>query len=305
MPVLDERVALAAIKEEMIMAVSINTNLASVRGQRAMDRASESLNKTYQRLSSGQRINRASDDAAGLAIAESLRVNQRVAAVAIRNAQDGISAIAVTDGALASMTQVLGRLAELAQQAGNGSYSQVQRSALQLEFQTLGSEIERIAVTTTYNGVSLLSGTSEIAFQVGFDATSVSQISLDAKGGATLQKLGLAAAGSSALTYSLSGSDASESQSAARQALAAINGAVTSLNTLRGSLGTVEARLNSAITNLSTSRENTLAAEARITDADVAVEAAELTRLNILQQAGAAVLAQANQQPSLAVQLLR
>jgi flagellin len=256
-------------------------------------------------LSSGQRINRASDDAAGLAIAESLRINQRVASVAIRNAQDAISAIAVTDGALSSMTQVLGRLAELAQQAGNGSYSATQRSALQLEFQTLGSEIERIAVTTTYNGVSLLSGTGEIAFQVGFDQTSVSQIVLDAKGGATLQKLGLAATGSSALAYSLSGTSTDDAQSAARNALAAINGAVTSLNTLRGGLGTVEARLNSAIDNLSTSRENTLAAEARITDADIAVEAAELTRLNILQQAGSAVLAQANQQPQLAVQLLR
>lgn len=287
------------------MAVSINTNLASVRGQRAMDQASSSLNETYQRLSSGQRINRASDDAAGLAIAESLRVSQRVASVAIRNAQDGISAIAVTDGALASMTQVLGRLAELAQQAGNGSYSATQRSALQNEFQTLGSEIERIAVTTTYNGVGLLSGTSSISFQIGFDQTSVSQIALNTSGGATLQKLGLAAAGTSNLTYSLSGDNTEFAQSAARAALGAINGAVTSLNVLRGNLGTVEARLNSAITNLSTSRENTLAAQARITDADIAVEAAELTRLNILQQAGAAVLAQANQQPSLAVQLLR
>lgn len=287
------------------MAVSINTNLASVRGQRAMDNASSDLNRTYQRLSSGQRINSASDDAAGLAIAESLRISQRVASVAIRNAQDAISAIAVTDGALSSMTQVLGRLAELAQQAGNGSYSATQRSALQNEFQTLGSEIERIAVTTTYNGVGLLSGSGVIAFQIGFDQTSVSQIFLDTTGGATLQKLGLAATGTSALTYSLSGTSADFAQSAARAALAAINGAVTSLNVLRGGLGTVEARLNSAISNLSTSRENTLAAQARITDADIAVEAAELTRLNILQQAGAAVLAQANQQPQLAVQLLR
>jgi flagellin len=287
------------------MAVSINTNLASVRGQRAMDSASSSLNRTYERLSSGQRINTASDDAAGLAIAESLRISQRVASVAIRNAQDAISAIAVTDGALASMTQVLGRLAELSQQAGNGSYSATQRSALQNEFQTLGSEIERIAVTTAYNGVNLLSGAGTIAFQVGFDQTSVSQIMLDTNGGATLQKLGLAVAGSSALTYSLSGTSSDYAQSAARAALAAINGAVTSLNVLRGGLGTVEARLNSAISNLSTSRENTLAAQARITDADIAVEAAELTRLNILQQAGAAVLAQANQQPQLAVQLLR
>jgi flagellin len=270
-----------------------------------MGAASEALNQTYQRLSSGLRINRASDDAAGLAIAESLRINQRVAAVAVRNAQDAISAIAVMDGALSSMTQVLGRLAELSQQAGNGSYSTTQRSALQLEFQTLGSEIERIAATTTFNGVTLLSGAQVLNFQVGFDSTSTSQIALDQRGGATLQQLGLAATGSSALTYSLSGTSSDFAQSAARAALGAINGAVASLNTLRGSLGTVESRLNSAITNLSTSRENTIAAASRITDADIAVEAAELTRLNILQQAGAAVLAQANQQPSLAVQLLR
>jgi flagellin len=287
------------------MPVSINTNLASVRGQRAMGKASEDLNKTYQKLSSGQRINRASDDAAGLAIAESLRINQRVASIAIRNAQDGVSAIAITDGALASITQILGRLAELSQQAGNGSYSTTQRSALQLEFETLGSEIERIAATTVYNGVSLLSGSQVINFQVGFDSASTSQIVLDQAGGATLQKLGLAASGSSALTYSLSGTSSDFAQSAARAALAAINNAVVSVNALRGSLGTVEARLGTAIQNLSTSRENTLAAESRIVDADVAVEAAELTRLNILQQAGAAVLAQANQQPQLAVQLLR
>ncbi len=287
------------------MSVSINTNLASIRGQRAMGLASAELNETYQRLSSGQRINRASDDAAGLAIAESLRINQRVASVAMRNAQDGISAIAVTDGALSAMTQVLGRLAELAQQAGNGSYSATQRSALQAEFSTLGSEIERIAATTTFNGVNLLSGSQVMNFQIGFDAASTSQIGLDAGGGATLQRLGLAATGSSAMTYSLSGTTSDFAASAARAALAAVNGAVTSINTLRGNLGTTESRLNSAISNLTTSRENTIAAAARITDADIAVEAAELTRLNILQQAGSAVLAQANQQPSLAVQLLR
>jgi flagellin len=287
------------------MPISINSNLASVRGQRIMGNASEQLNRTYEKLSSGQRINRAADDAAGLAIAESLRVNNRVASIGIRNAQDGVSTIAITDGALNSITQILGRLAELAQQAGNGSYSAVQRSALQAEFQTLGSEIERIAVTTTYNGVTLLSGNQVINFQVGYDGASTSQIVLDQNGGATLQRLGLATTGSSALSYSLSGTSRDDAQSAARAALAAINGAVTSVNTLRGTLGTVEARLNTAITNLATSRENTLAAEARITDADIAVEAAELTRLNILQQSGAAILAQANQQPQLAVQLLR
>lgn len=287
------------------MAISINSNLASVRSQRLLGASSDSLNRTYEKLTSGQRINRASDDAAGLAIAESLRVNARLATVAVRNAQDGISAIAVADGALASIGGVLSRLAELTQQAANGSYSPIQRSALQAEFATLGSEVERIAVTTTFNGVSLLSGSQQIAFQVGFDGASTSQIILDQGGGATLQRLGLAGTGSSALTYSLTGDSTDYAQSAARAALAAVSTAITSLNTLRGTLGTVEGRLQSAITNLTTSRENIQAAESRISDVDVAVEAAELTRLNILQQAGSAVLAQANQQPQLAVSLLR
>ena len=287
------------------MTISINSNLASVRSQRLLGESSNKLNGTYERLTSGQRINSASDDAAGLAIAESLRTQSRLATVAVRNAQDGISAISIADGALSSIGSVLSRLAELTQQAANGSYSPVQRSALQNEFQTLGSEIERIAVTTAFNGVALLSGAQTISFQIGFDGASTSQIVMDANGGATLQKLGLAAAGSSALAYSLTGTSTDFAQSAARGALAAVSTAITSLNSLRGNLGTVEGRLNSAITNLSTTRENIQAAESRITDVDVAVEAAELTRLNILQQAGASVLAQANQQPQLAVQLLR
>jgi flagellin len=287
------------------MTISINSNLASVRSQALLSRSSNDLSKTYERLSSGRRINRASDDAAGLAIAESLRVDRRIATVAIRNAEDGISTIAVADGALSSISGVLGRLAELAEQAANGSYSAVQRSALQAEFLTLGSEIERIAMTTTFNGVLLLSGAQQISFQIGFDSQSTSQIVLDQGGGATLQRLGLATAGSSALTYSLTGTTVEYAQSAARSALVAVTGAITSLNSLRGTLGAVESRLNSAVGNLTTARENMLSAEARIMDVDVAVEAAELTRLNILQQAGAAVLAQANQQPQLAIQLLR
>lgn len=287
------------------MALSINTNLASIRGQRLLGQSTDGLSRVFEKLSSGQRINRASDDAAGLAIAASLRVNTRVASTAIRNAQDGISTVAVADGALESIQAVLGRLSELATQSANGTYSSVQRSALQAEFSTLGSEIERIAVTTAFNGVSLLSGSQVINFQIGFDGASTARITLDQKGGATLQALGLAGTGSSALSYSISGASADASQSAAQNALAAINGAVVSLNTLRGTLGTVEARLNSAVQNLSVTRENNMAAESRITDADVASEAAELTRLNILQQAGASVLAQANQSPQLAIQLLR
>lgn len=287
------------------MTISVNSNLAALRAQRFLGNSTAALSKTYERLTSGQRINRASDDAAGLAIAESLRVNSRLAAIGIRNAQDGISVIAVTDGALSSISGVLARLAELAQQAANGTYSSQQRSALQAEFLNLGSEVERIAVTTKFNGVSLLSGSQQLVFQVGFDAASTSQILLDQGGGATLQKLGLAAAGSSGLTYSINDNGGEFAQSAARNALEAVNSAITSLNFLRGNLGTTESRLASAISNLTSSRENFLAAESRLVDVDVAVEAAELTRLNILQQAGAAVLAQANQQPTLAVQLLR
>jgi len=289
------------------MAISINSNQSAARAQRQLGTTSVNLGRTFERLASGSRINRPSDDAAGLSIDASLRTDARVATVATRNAQDGISAVAITDGALSSITGVLGRLAELAQQAGNGTYSAVQRSALQNEFVALGSEIERIAVTTTFNGINLLSGSQSISFQVGFDGASTAQIALNQNGGATLQNLGLAASGSSALSFSLSAAsgDGDQAQEAARAALAAITGAVTSVNAIRGSLGTTEARLNTAINNLSTTRENVLAAASRITDADVATEAAELTRLNILQSAGASVLAQANQAPQLAVQLLR
>jgi flagellin len=287
------------------MSINIKTNMSAVRAQRTLGATSDNLGRVFERLSSGQRINRPSDDAAGLAIASSLRNNARIATVAMRNAQDGISAVAVADGAMGSITSILGRLAELATQAANGTYSLTQRSAIQAEFDVLGSEIERIAVTTDFNGITLLSGSQQIAFQVGFDGASTAQIVLDQGGGATLQKLGLATTGTSALTYSLSGNTVELSQSAARNALVAVNAAVVSISSLRGTLGTVESRLSSAINNLQVSRENTLSAESRITDADVALEAAELTRLNILQQAGAAVLSQANLLPNLALQLLR
>lgn len=287
------------------MPISINTNLSAARTQRVLGSTSDGLNRVFEKLSSGQRINRASDDAAGMAIASSLKNNRRISSVAMRNAQDGISAITVADGAAASITDMLSRLAELATQGANGSYSATQRSALQAEFSNLGSEIERIAVTTEFNGIRLLSGTQQVSFQIGYDGASTSQITLDQQGGLTLQNLGLAASGTSALSFSLLGGTTLEAQSAATAALAAINGAIVSLNTVRGNLGTTESRLTSAITNLQTSRENIQSAEARITDADVAVESAELTRLNILQQAGSAVLAQANQLPQLAVQLLR
>jgi flagellin len=204
---------------------------------------------------------------------------------------------------LSEIGNVLSRLAELSEQSANGVFSTTQRSALANEFVALASEVERIATTTTFNGVRLLSGGSSVTLQVGFDSGSTSQISFTGVQG-TLQSLGLAAAGSSGLSYSINGSSIEAGQSASRAALDAVNNAISSLASTRGTLGAVESRLNVAINALTVARENFAAAESRIRDVDVASEAAELTRLGILQQAGAAVLAQANQQPGLALSLI-
>lgn len=235
------------------MAITIGSNIASLQAQRELNKASNSLSSVYTKLSSGQRINRASDDAAGLAIADSLKANARIAGVAIRNANDGISTIGIADSALSEIGSVLTRLAELAEQSANGVFSSVQRSALQNEFTALGSEIERIAVTTEFNGVKLLSGGSELVLQVGFNSGSTSRISFTGVQG-TLAALGLANSGS-ALSYSLNGVNIGEGQSASRLALDAINAAISSLASTRGVLGATESRLQVAINNLTVARE--------------------------------------------------
>ena len=286
------------------MAINIRTNIPSLLAQRNLSESTGALNSAYERLSSGMRINRARDDAAGLAIAESLKADARVASVAMRNANDGISTISIADQAIGQIGNVLSRLAELAEQSANGVYGNTQRSALQNEFNALTSEIERIAYTTQFNGLKLLSGGAQVVFQVGFDGSSTSQVSFTGVA-ASLQALGLAAPGSSALSFSIIDNTDLLSQVAARSTIDAINQAIVSVTRNRGTLGAAESRLEVTIANLQVARENFKAAESRIRDVDVAWEAAELTRLNILQQAGAAVLAQANSQPQLALQLLR
>lgn len=285
------------------MAITIGSNVSSLRAQRSLASSTSKLSNVYQKLSSGSRINKACDDAAGLAIADSLKAQQSVAGVAIRNANDGISTIAIADAALGEVGNVLSRLAELAEQSANGVYSTAQRSAIQAEFTALGSEIERIACTTQFNGVSLLSGNATMTLQVGFNSGSTAQISYTGVSG-TLASLGLSATNSSALKYSLNASTSDAAQSASRLALDAVNNAIQSLANTRGTLGAAESRLNVAINNLQVAKENFASAESQIRDTDVAAQAAELTRLNILQQAGTAVLAQANQQPQLALSLL-
>ena len=285
------------------MAINIRTNIPSLIAQRNLDSSTGRLNTSYERLSSGLRINRARDDAAGLSIAESLKADSAVATVGIRNANDGISIISIADQAIGQIGNTLARLAELAEQSANGVFSNTQRSALQNEFSALTSEVERIAFTTKFNGLTLLSGGGQVIFQVGFDGSSLSQVTYSGVQ-VTLAALGLASPSTSSPAYSILGATEAEAQSAARFALDAINRAITSVTRNRGQLGAAESRLEVTISNLQVARENFKAAESRIRDVDVASEAAELTRLNILQQAGAAILAQANQQPQLALQLI-
>jgi flagellin len=284
------------------MPITINTNIASLNAQRRLGSSTGQLQKAFERLSSGLRIVRASDDAAGLAIADSLRADQRIAAVAIRNANDGVSLVSIADGALSEIGSVLSRMAELAEQSANGVLTSTQRSALQSEFTALGSEIQRISTTTEFNGLQLLSGGAQVDLQIGFSSDSTSRIGFSGVQ-ATLSSLGLGNA-SNSLSYSVNAAGTA-GQDAARAALDAVKAAIGSLTTNRGTLGATESRLNVTINNLQIARENFASAESQIRDVDVAAEAANLTRLNILQQAGAAVLAQANQQPSLALALLQ
>jgi flagellin len=285
------------------VSISIGSNITSLQAQRRLDITGVQLSQAYNKLSSGYRINRGADDAAGLAIAESLKAQSRIAGQAIRNTNDGISTIAIADGALGEVGNILARLAELASQSANGTLSTSQRSVIANEFIALSSEIERIAAVTEFNGIKLLSGHSAITIQVGTGSGISSQIGYTNQL-ATLAGIGLGNA-AGALIYSINGASDDAASSAARLALDAVYAAIYSVGASRGILGGVESRLSTAIANLGVARENLVAAESRIRDVDVAEEAANLTRLNILQQAGTAVLAQANQLPSLALQLLR
>jgi len=286
------------------MPVTLGINTQSLQAQRQLANTTQGLSKTYEQLSSGLRINKAADDAAGLAIADGLKRDQRIATVAIRNANDGVSVIAIADGALAEIGNVLNRMGELAQQSSNGVLSLEQRSALSIEFSALGSEIQRIAVTTEFNSVKLLSTNQQIALQVGFDSKATSQITLS-NVTATLSAIGLATSGSGeGLGFSVNAGTILDAQSASRNALDNVRAAIGSVSSLRGQIGAGESRLRTAVNFLSVARENFASAEAQIRDADIAMAAAELTRLGILQQAGSSILSQANQQPQLALRLI-
>jgi flagellin len=285
------------------MGITIGSNTIALQAQRRLDTTGGKLSDSFNKLTSGHRVTSGADDAAGLAIAESLRAQSRIAGQAIRNTNDGISTIAIADGALGEVANILSRLAELASQTANGPLNSAQRSVVSNEFVALSSEIERIAAVTEFNGIKLLSGQSQLTIQVGTGSTASSQIAYVNRL-ATLQGIGLGNA-SGALTYSINAATDAEAATAARLALDAVYSAIYSVGASRGALGGVESRLATAVAKLGVAKENLSASESRIRDVDVAEEAANLTRLNILQQAGTAVLAQANQLPSLALQILR
>lgn len=285
------------------MGFGSGLNISSLRTQRQINITTGRLNQAYERLSSGLRVNSSKDDAAGLAVAMKLRSDTRVATVSARNANDGISIIGIADQAVGQITDVLIRLGELASQSANGTNTNDQRSALQNEFTALMEEIERIAVTTEYNGLYLISSTQALTFQVGFDGSSLSGITYSGIQ-ATLASMGLAPSGSSIPTFSILAASDVESRSAAYLAMEAIQGALNSVTHSRGILGAAESRLQTTIRQLGTARESFQSAESAITDVDVAQEAAEMARLNVLQQAGTAILANANFQPQLALKLL-
>lgn len=273
------------------MAISLGSNIASLQAQRRLSATDEQLSRTYSKLSSGQRIDRASDDAAGLSVADSLKSQRRMASVAIRNANDAISLISIADGGLAEMSNLLVRMSELATQAVSGTYSAAQRGALDGEWQALYSEIDRIAYTTGFNSLKPLQNSStSFSIQIGIDNSANSQVtfsSIDAKA----QSMNIY--GRNLLTTT-----------SAQTALQSVAQDLPAVTSYRGTFGAIESRLRYAVSNLAIAAENFSAAEGRIRDVDVAQESAELTRLTILRNAGASVLAQANQGPALAMQLL-
>ena len=278
--------------------------MAALRAQRQVSLATGKLRSSYEELSSGSRINRASDDAAGLAISSALRAQARIASAGLRNANDGLSIAAIGDQALGQITNVLTRMAQLAEQSATGTIGQVRRSAINQEFLALGSEIQRIAVTTTFNGITVLSNSRDIVLQVGYNSASTSSITVRAVQG-TLAGIRLASAGQDAMNYQVIGADELSSQAAARTALDAVLTAIEAVDTSRGSLGADERRLASSISGLQSAREGFLSADTKIRDIDFAETTSQALKLEILQNSGLAILGQATQQPEIALKLLK
>jgi flagellin len=280
------------------MGLFVNTNVSALNAQRQLFNSSNALNTSFERLSSGFRINRAADDAAGLQITDRLTSQVQGLNQAVRNANDAISLVQTAEGALGETTTALQRIRQLAVQSQNGINSSADRLALQKEVSALKTEITRISTDTQFNKVDLLSGGFSASFLVG------------ANGGQTIS-VNLSAANLTGVTGSFSagglgvGSTATvENIAGASSVLAAVDGALSAIGGARADLGALQNRFQSTIRNLSNVAENVSGARSRIRDTDFATETAELTRNQIIQQASTTVLSQANQRPQAALQLL-
>lgn len=271
------------------MGLRINTNVSALNTARVLRGSTESLNKSLQRLSSGLRINRASDDAAGLAIAEGFRSVVRGVNVAQRNSQDGISLVQTAEGALSETTSILQRVRELAVQAANGTQSTQNRSAISDEVKQMLEQIDDIATDTEFNGLRVLSSAQTVTLQAGAMTSQTLTVTV---GGAKTNDLGI-----SAVTVS--------SMASAVSAISTIDMALRSVNSLRSLFGAYQNRLEFTINTLAIQEENSSASESAIRDANIATETIAFTRNQILVSAGTSVLAQANVVPQTALQLLR
>jgi len=284
-------------KRGFFMGLRINTNVASINAQRNLTEASGRLSGSLEKLSSGKRINRAGDDAAGLATSESLRANMIGVRQASRNAGDGISLVQVAEGGLNETTNILIRLRELAIQGASDSVGPNEKGYLNEEYQQLVSEIDRISKTTRFNGQDLLTGSNELGtmdFQVGPTGEAISRIQFDAKrANATIGSDGLSVEGTGV-----------ETKIAAQETLSKIDNALQKVNGIRAGFGAMQSRFNSAIANSRVAYENMAAAYSRIADADIAFESSELARNMIVTQAATQVLGNSNEYSKLALKLL-
>jgi len=274
------------------MAFSIRNNVDALFTQRARAGTQKELSAVNERLSSGYRINRAADDAAGLAISEKLRAQVRGLSQAARNAQDGVSVIQTAESALGETGSILQRVRELAVQGANDTLTSGDRSNIQAEVDQLLAELDRSAGTTEFNTHKLVSGsfaTTALTLQVGANQGQVISFTITTATAVSLGVSGIAVS----------------SQASANAAIASLDAAISSISTERAKLGAVQNRLERTISNLNSQAENLTASESRIRDTDVAKEAIAMTRLQILQQAGVAAQSQANASPQVVLSLLR
>ncbi len=271
------------------MGLRINTNVPAINTSRVLRRSTSDLNKTLEHLSSGLRINRAADDAAGLAIAEGFRSVVRGTQVAQRNSQDGVSLVQTAEGALSETTNILQRIRELAVQAANGTQSTNNRLSIDSEVAQLLGQIDTIATDTEFNGLRLLSSVQIVTLQAGAMTSQTLAISLT---GAKTTELGVSAIRVSTMAAAVS-------------AISTIDNALKSVSSLRSNLGAYQNRLEFTINTLAIQEENSSSSESFIRDADIAKETIGFTRNQILVSAGTSVLAQANTVPQTALQLLR